>query len=302
MKNALLVLLLSTVLLSGCFSNGVSASNPVPAKGITGVTPAVSTRAATAVKKYDHIVLVVEENHSYNQIVNSNQNPFMQSLIKKGALFTDAHGITHPSQPNYLALFSGSTQGIKSDACKGPFQAPNLSSRLAAAHLSFAGYSEAMPAVGFSKCYYKGYARKHNPWAQFKNVPKEANRPMTDFSTDFSKLPTVSFVIPALENDMHDGTVKEADDWLKKNLGAYAAWAESHNSLLIVTWDEDNFAKPNHIPLVFAGAGIKPGKYTQTVNHYHVLRTIEAMYGLDPLGESKKVQPITNLWTTPTAK
>ncbi|WP_235847563.1 alkaline phosphatase family protein [Paenibacillus tuaregi] len=288
-------MILSFMFLIGCIAGAVSWYVPVKATAGTVLTGPGNTRAA-AVHKYDHIVVVVEENHSYNQIVNNKMAPFMNSLISKGALFTDAHGITHPSQPNYLTLFSGSTQGIKNDACKGPFGTENLASQLKARHLTFTGYSEDLPSVGFSKCYYGGYARKHNPWAQFTNVPAAWNRPLTDFPKDFSKLPTVSFVVPALQNDMHDGTVKDADGWLKSNLGAYASWSRDHNSLLIVTWDEDNFAKPNHIPLFFYGAGILPGKYSGNVSHYRVLRTMEDMYGLSPLGESKNVSAITNIW------
>jgi hypothetical protein len=196
----------------------------------------------------EHIVVVIEENHSYNQIVGSSNAPYMNSLIQKGALFTNAHGVTHPSQGNYLALFSGSTQGVKDDACLKPFLVPNLASSLINAKLTFTGYSEDLPKVGYTGCSSKGYARKHNPWIQFTNVPLDLNRPFTDFPQDFSNLPAVSFVIPNHQNDMHDGTVNQADDWLKSNIDSYALWAKAHNSLLIVTWDEDDFAKANPSP------------------------------------------------------
>ncbi|OAB38270.1 hypothetical protein PMSD_07865 [Paenibacillus macquariensis subsp. defensor] len=122
------------------------------------------------------------------------------------------------------------------------------------------------------------------------------NRPLSDFPKDFTKLPTVSFVIPALSNDMHDGTVQEADSWLQSHLGKYAAWAETHNSLLIVTWDEDDFAKDNHIPIIFTGSGIKHGTYDHNINHYNVLRTIEDIYQIKPLGESNKVDGLTSIF------
>jgi hypothetical protein len=244
----------------------------------------------------DHIVVVIEENHSYKQIVGNPDAPYMQSLIQQGALFSNAHGVTHPSQPNYLALFSGSTQGIKDDSCQKPFQAPNLASELIDAQLTFAGYSEDLPKVGYTGCSSKGYARKHNPWVQFANIPAELNRPFSDFPQDFSNLPTVSFVIPNHQNDMHDGTVRQADDWLNSRLASYAAWAEEHRSLLIVTWDEDDFAKDNHIPLIVVGPMVKPGVYDDYTNHYNVLRTIEDIFHLPVLNADQQVDPITSIW------
>jgi hypothetical protein len=244
----------------------------------------------------EHIVVVVEENHSYNQIVGSSDAPYMQSLIQKGALFTNAHGVTHPSQPNYLALFSGSTQGVTDDSCNKPFTGTNLASELINAKLTFTGYSEDMPKAGYTGCSTKGYARKHNPWVQFTNVPAELNRPLSDFPQDFSKLPAVSFVIPNHQNDMHDGTVKQADDWLKTNTDAYVKWAETHHSLLIVTWDEDDFAKENHIPLIVVGPMVKTGQYNENVTHLNVLRTIEDIYHLPLLRDTHQIEPITSIW------
>lgn len=244
----------------------------------------------------EHIVIVMEENHSYKQIVDSTNAPYLNSLIKKGALMTHAFGVTHPSQPNYLALFSGSTQGVKDDACLKPFIAPNLASSLINAQLTFTGYSEDLPRVGYTGCSAKGYARKHNPWIQFTNVSTSLNQSFSDFPQNFSSLPTLSFVIPNHQDDMHDGTIKQADDWLKTKMDAYITWAKTHNSLLIVTWDEDDYAKDNHIPLILVGPMVKAGRYEEKVTHYNVLRTLEDAFQLPLLGESKQAQPITSIW------
>jgi hypothetical protein len=264
--------------------------------GATNMVILNSSALTNLTKPIDHIVVVIEENHSYNQIVGSTNAPYTNALIKKGALFTDAHGVTHPSQANYLALFSGSKQGITDDSCKKAISAPNLASSLIDAKLTFTGYSEDLPKVGYTGCSSKGYARKHNPWVQFTNVPAASNRPFSDFPQDYTKQPTVSFVIPNHQNDMHDGTVKQADDWLKINMDSYVKWAETHNSLLIVTWDEDDFAKANHIPLILVGPMIQSGKYAETINHYNVLRAIEDVYNLPLLGDSKLAKPLTSVW------
>ncbi|HKW23769.1 MAG TPA: alkaline phosphatase family protein, partial [Ktedonobacterales bacterium] len=98
---------------------------------------------------FDHIVIIVEENHSYADITNTADAPYLASLAAQGAVFTDAHGVTHPSQPNYLALFAGSTFGIASDACPQQLGGPNLASELLAHGMSFTGYSESIPAAGY---------------------------------------------------------------------------------------------------------------------------------------------------------
>ncbi|WP_246070444.1 alkaline phosphatase family protein [Paenibacillus kobensis] len=298
LKNIMLTLLFVT-LLTGCISTLKTSSLVEPTSANTNVVDV----DVTAVKSTNfpnipvkHIVIVIEENHSYKQIVNSLNAPYMNKLIRQGALFTNAYAITHPSQPNYIALFSGSTQGVKDDSCKKPFQSDNLGYELMKSKLTFIGYSEDLPKVGFTGCSYKGYGRKHNPWVQFTNIPAKLNQPFSAFPQQFDKLPTVSFVIPNHQDDMHDGTVKEADDWLKGNLSTYVNWAIKHQSLLILTWDEDDFSKKNRIPIIMVGSMIKPGQYNERINHYNVLRTIEDLYGLSRLGESRNAAPISSIW------
>ena len=245
----------------------------------------------------DHIVIVVEENHSLEQIIGNEKAPYINELANKGALMTNSHGVVHPSQPNYLVLFSGSTQGVKNDSCPHQFTSNNLALQLKKAGKTFAGYSEDLPKIGFTGCSSRAYVRKHNPWVNFKNVPQEVNVPFHLFpKDDFSNLPTVSFVIPNLDHDIHDGTIAEADQWLKKNIGPYVQWAQNHNSLLILTWDEDDFRRANHIPTLFVGPMVKPGKYSEYIDHYNVLRTIQALYRLPPLEKSESALPITNIW------
>jgi hypothetical protein len=267
--------------------------------------------AAAAPWSPSHVVVVIEENHSYDQIIGNRDAPFINKLAAAGALFTDAHGIQHPSQPNYLALFSGSTQGITGDgAVRGtPLTTPNLGAALIAGGYTFAGYSEGLPAVGsLKRTAHGGYARKHNPWSDWQadnpgpnQLPAGANQPFRNFPSDFDRLPTVTFVVPDLSHDQHgDGLtsdrtlIRDSDEWLKNNIGGYAQWAVTHNSLLIVTWDEDdNDDSPaNHIATILVGAQVKPGKYDQRIDHYSVLRMIEDFYGLPRAGASAGAAPI----------
>jgi phosphatidylinositol-3-phosphatase len=249
--------------------------------------------------KIDHIVIVVEENHSQLEIIHNPSAPYMNSLMKQGANFTNFHAIEHPSQPNYLDLFSGSNQGVTNDRVPGSkFSTENLASELINKKLSFTGYSEDLPRVGFDEVSTErgGYARKHNPWINFTKVPKEANQPFKNFPKDFNRLPSVSFIIPNLQNDMHDGSIKEGDQWLKKHLNSYIQWAKVHNSLLVVTWDEDDRSQSNKIPTFFVGPMVKNGQYSEDVNHFNLLRTVEDIYGLSHAGKSADVKPILDVW------
>jgi acid phosphatase len=246
-----------------------------------------------------HVVIVVEENHSSAAVIGNKSAPYLNSLAAGGALMTQSYAVTHPSEPNYLALFAGNTFGLGSDACPvNAGAAPNLGAELLAAGYTFTGFAEDLPSVGSTACSAGHYARKHTPWVNFTNVPAACSVPFSSFNarTDFSSLPTVSFVIPNLVNDMHDGTIGQADSWLNANLSHYANWATANNSVLIVTWDEDDDSANNQIPTIFYGGPVKPGTYSETVSHYNVLSTVEQMYGLPKTGLAAEAPPIADIW------
>jgi acid phosphatase len=220
----------------------------------------------------------------------------MRSLAGRGVSFTKAHAEDHPSQPNYLVMFSGSNQGVTSDATPPQkFGAPSLGGQILTAGRTFVGYSEDLPSVGFTGSKSRNYARKHAPWVDFKDVPDSANRPFSDFPRDFTKLPDLSFVIPNQQHDMHSGTIASADNWLEHSLGGYANWAVTHNSLLIVTWDEGR--GDNHIPTIFFGAKLRDRKTSQSFNHYRLLRTIEGLFRLPPIGGAADISPLRTVFT-----
>ena len=298
-------------------------------KGISVITilaafatrlPAESSRQPGHLPVYDHIVIVVEENKDYGQVIANKAAPYINNTLRaEGANLTRIFGEEHNSEGNYFWLLSGSNQGIgfndaipsKAKNSKYPFLAPNLAEQLIKKGLSFKGYAEDLQAIG-SPIDRKGhYARKHVPWVSFGNIPNgtkpqdSSNLRMTDFPDDYAKLPTVSFVIPNLIHDMHDGrppkSVADGDAWLKQHLDGYYQWAKTHNSLLIVTFDENEdrigftgLTDPassksvvqNRIPTVIAGAHIKRGDYAEGhgVTHINILRTLEAMYKLDRCG------------------
>jgi phosphatidylinositol-3-phosphatase len=291
---------------------------------------------------YDHIVIVIEENKDVEQIFGGGFDAsYLRQLAAEGALMSRIFGEEHYSQGNYFWLFSGSNQNVgfadqvpnAANHPDYPFMAANLGEQLIKKGLSFKGYAESLPAIGsqldFDPPNCQGiaciYGRKHVPWISFANVPNgtnvetSCNLRFADFPSDFSQLPTVAIVIPNLAHDMHNGTpaqsIPAGDTWLRENLDRYYQWAKTHNSLLIVTFDEnddkrryqgltnpiidpgDTYPPPdiyheylldlrNRIVTIIAGAHIKPGVYPEGkgLTHVNVLRTIEAMYGLPKSG------------------
>jgi hypothetical protein len=245
-------------------SSSAPARSPAPASGAaTSAAPATSPpRAGALPAPPAHTVIVLEENHGYGEVIGSPQAPYLNQLARQGALFTRSRAITHPSQPNYLALFSGSTQGVTDDSCPHRFSAPNLASGLLAAGRTFAGYAEDLPATGSAVCSAGEYARKHVPWTNFSNVPAVDSKPLRAFPAGhYTSLPTVSFVIPNLCDDMHDCPVASGDAWLRAHLSGYASWAGTHDSLLVITWDENDGSPGNQIPTIFAGQPVRSGRY-----------------------------------------
>ena len=288
--------LTAVAVLTGAGLCGPSAQHQASPSASTAHSASAARPAALPATPPSHVVVVMEENHSYSDVIGNSQAPYINSLAQQGATFTQSFAITHPSEPNYLALFAGSTFGLSSDKCPVSESGANLGSELIAAGRTFDGYSESQPSVGYTGCTSGSYARKHVPWIDFSNVPKTDSLPFTSFPSSYDSLPPVSFVIPNLQDDMHDGTVAQGDSWLQAHLDGYKQWAATHNSVLIVTWDEDDNSMNNQIPTIFYGQPVKPGSYSETINHYTVLRTLEDLYGLPHAGSSASATPISDCW------
>jgi hypothetical protein len=273
-----------------------------------------SSQAQTVPPRHDHVVMVIMENYDYSTLIGDVANcPYINKLAgdTMGALFTQSFAIEHPSQPNYLDLFSGGNQGVTDDLVPANlFTTPNLGAELIAKSLTFKGYSESLSSIGYNGSTSGGsggYARKHAPWTNWmgsasNSVPTSSHDMFSNFPTSFSTLPTVSIVVPNLVNDMHNGSSpsnkKTGDTWLKNNIDTYVQWAKKNNSLLILTWDEDDVNSPNgnRIVTIFVGQNVKAGQYSEQVNHYRILRTLEDMYSLGYAGNSSTSTPILDCW------
>lgn len=278
-------------LLAGGLTSASAAAEPVP-------TNAPAAMTTPLVPRPDHVVVVVLENKNRSSVIGSSSAPYLNALASRGANLAQSYGVSHPSQPNYVAMFSGDQHGVTTNTCRNLGDKPNLGSQLRAAGLSFTGYSESLPSAGWTGCESGLYERKHNPWVNFSNLPASVNQPFSAFPDDYSQLPTVSFVTPNMCHDMHDCSVATGDAWLKAKLDGYARWAMTNNSLLVVTFDENAGGTVNQIATLLVGQHVRPGLYAERMTHYTLLRTLEDAYGLAPLGHAASASPLQTIWTT----
>lgn len=258
--------------------------------------PADTVAAAPVTARVAHVTIVIMENRDYDDIIGSGAAPYInRQLVPAAALMTNSHATTHPSQPNYLELFSGSTQGVAGDACPQQSSAPNIATQLIAAGKTFRGYVEAMPQNGYTGCSASGgrYRRKHVPWADFTNVPASSS-----IAGEWAPGADLAIVVPDMCDDMHDCGTDVGDRWLASHLPAILSWDASNDGLLVLTWDE---ASPDHdgtnrIATLLLGPMIAPGRYDTRIDHDDVLRTVQTIFGLPCLANSCARPGIAGVW------
>lgn len=248
--------------------------------------------AAAPAPRWDHVLVVMLENRSADQVRSL---PYLSALRAAGREFTAFYAVGRPSQPNYIALFSGGTQGVADDNSHD-LSAENLSTRLIGAGHRFVTWAQGLPSRGFRGDSYP-YARKHNPAASFTNVPDDLIRPLSELPSDYSQLPDVSFLIPDLLHDMHDDSAADSDAWLQTVLSPYVAWAATHRSLLIVTFDEPDTwvgidLATTPILTLLVGQGIPPSVDGSRVNLYTLLKYLLDCFRLPPLGLDAHEPPL----------
>ena len=278
---------------------GSDRNHPLPAS--SSATP---THVAS-VPSFDHIYVMVMENKSANSIVGDSSAPYLNHLIRQYGLATSYTAVSHPSQPNYLAFWSGSTQGVRDDR-NHLVQGIHLGDQLETNGLNWMIYAENVPLQdkqGQTICF-KGatasggpdgkgtYTRKHNPAVSFLNVNSNPTRCM-DHISNFSHFDpaaaTVELIVPNMCHDMHDCSVSEGDSWLQDWLPSHIldtpTWKNS-NSVIFITWDEGSGNKGGggEVPMIVISKQTPEG-FTSDMphSHYSLLRTIEEAYGLQCL-------------------
>ena len=277
------------VVLAGC---GAQAGPPLAAP-----TPSRLPRAATS-----HVVVVVMENKERDDALAPSSAPYLSGLARRSGSMTASFGVRHPSLPNYLALISGSTQGVTDDCTDCQGHGPTLADQLERAGRTWKAYMEGLPApCSADVAGHRGYAKKHNPFAYFPAITRDRRRCRRIVGFDAlaadlkaGRLPDFSFVSPDLCNDTHDCDVGQGDRFLRATLPRLIRELGPHG-FLVLTYDEGRSdagccagqASGGRIATVVAGPDVRPGARSATpVDHYGVLRTIEDAFRVGHLGHA----------------
>lgn len=259
-------------------------------------------------KIFQRIIIVVLENTDYE---NALGQPFLSSLAIRGALLTNFHGETHPSQPNYIALVGGSTLGVRTNQ-NANLNEKHLGDLLEEKNLDWRGYAEHYPENCFLGAMKDGYTRKHMPFLSFTNVQKSPNRcskvlnaKRFDSDAAAGTLPDLSLYIPDLKNSGHDTGIAFADRWLKEKFEKYLNDPSfMDGTLFVLTFDEsasDSVGDANHILTLLIGPMIRAGSKTnEHQDHYSLLRLIEENWNLGNLGRNDlNATPIRGVFQNP---
>jgi phosphatidylinositol-3-phosphatase len=235
--SALLILLSAAALLVliGCGGGAVNIPPPIPVRGQTN-------------PQFGHVVIVVEENTDYANVVSNPAMPYLNGLANTYGLAANYFANLHPSIPNYMELTTGQTLTVIDSLTPQsfPVNQDNVVREILAAGKTWKSYAEDLPSVGYTGGDTGNYAVRHNPLAYMtdvQNTPAQAQNlvPFSQFSADLSagNLPGYSFIVPNLCDDAHDCSLAAADAWLSANIDPLIKSSTfQKDGLLIIVFDE----------------------------------------------------------------
>jgi acid phosphatase len=244
--------------------------------------PPVSTGQMT----FSHVFLVVEENHSYTEIIGNSSMPYLNSLASQYGLATQYFANNHPSLPNYLMLTTGQMETFD-DNFTGTISDDNVVRELTKAGKSWKAYEESLPATGYLGADALPYVRRHDPFSYLSDVQQNSSQatrivPFSQFATDLANnaLPQYSFITPDVNNDAHNGTLAATDSWLQSNIAPLIASPTFQSGgLLIITFDESEDSDVDHggghVATLIISSKSKPKYRSQTeFQHQSTLRLV----------------------------
>lgn len=278
--------------------------------GGSGGSSIVQTPVSSAQPTFSHVVLVVEENHSYSDVIGNSAMPYLNSLASQYGLATQYFANAHPSIPNYLMLTTGQMETLD-DSFSGMITDDNVVRELVKAGKTWKSYAESLPSTGYVGADTGEYVRRHNPFTFLADVQDSPTQlanlvPFSQFASDLASnsLPQYSFITPNLMDDAHDGTLAQADAWLQINIAPLIANPDFQSSgLLIITFDEGDQSDLNHgggqVATIIVSSAAKPGfQSTTEYQHQSVLRLILACSGIDSFpGFSATAPEMTEFFT-----
>jgi acid phosphatase len=195
--------------------------------------------------RFEHVFIVVEENHDYADVIGSPAMPYLNSLASQYGVATQYYANTHPSIGNYFMLTVGDTV-TNDDGFSGIVTHDNVVRRLVAARKTWKAYAEDLPSVGYTGDGPGDYARRHNPLSYLSDVVSDSTQrrhlvPFSQFAIDLANktLPNYAFIVPNVCHDAHSCALDSADQWLRTNIAPLIANRDfQHHGLLIITFDE----------------------------------------------------------------
>jgi hypothetical protein len=306
--------------LTGCGGATVESPAPhttAPTPGSTvgrpsrGSSAAQSGGAASGLPAFSHVYVLILENEEYGSLVGSGRAPYLDSLVAGYGLATNYYGVAHPSQPNYLALFSGSTQGVTDDASHD-LTATNLADQLEAKGKTWAVVEQDYPGNCFQGGTKQGsgegigvagsYARKHNPAISFTDISSSASRcgHISNLAAFDPAAVDFALIAPNQCNDMHSCPVETGDAFLSAFVPRITSSPAFANSVLFITTDEGSSdAKGGgHVATVVVSPLVAAGfKSATEYDHYSLLRTIEDAWSLGCLGQACKASSMAEFFT-----
>jgi phosphatidylinositol-3-phosphatase len=264
----------------------------------------VPAAAATPrIPSFDHVVVIVFENKERQYLFGNRSARTFIRYAKRFANLTAYYAVTHPSLPNYLALVSGSSQGVTSNCTQCIVDAASLADSLEAAGRSWKTYAEGLPFPGFTGAANGRYAKKHDPFLYFRAIVDDAARrrrivPLAQLAADLraQALPDFALLVPDLCSSMHDCGIPVGDAWLRR---IAPPLLKLPKTAVFVVFDEGSTHTRGggHTPGLVLGTAVRSGsRFRALSGHYEVLRTIEQAWGLPLLGASAQVRPITGIW------
>lgn len=315
----ILVALIIAVLLQcscGGGSSSVSGSSVSTGGGGTGGGGG-STGGGSGLPAFNHVFIVLEENHSYSDVIGSSSMPYLNGLASANGLATQYYADAHPSLPNYFELTVGegtAITGTEGDSYSGVVTQDNVVRALTAAGKTWKSYAESLPSTGYLGTDSGAYLQHHNPFVYFSDVQGNSTQArnivaFTQLATDLANnsLPDYAFIVPNVNDDAHNCPVgmttctsgqmlAAADQWLSTNIAPLLASSAFQNSLLIVVFDEaedtDTENGGGHVPAVIVSPLAKPGYQSTTLyQHESTLRLMMEGLGVTDLPGAAATAP-----------
>lgn len=267
------------------------------ATGDGGTASAQVTVNVTAmVPEHKHVALIVEENHSYSQVIGNSGMPFLNQLAQQGALATGYYANIHGSLRDYFELTAGQFL-VSSGDYNGYITADNIAAHLIDKGKTWKSYAEALPYAGYTGYNVYPYEKDHNPFAYFTDLaydPSQAANivPFSQLAADMQQdnLPNLIYIAPDAQHDAHDCPTKAsctdqdklaaADQWLKTNVEPLLENDDfKNNGLLLITFDEsvtgDNENGGGHVILIAVGPKVRSGYRSQKFyQHQNAVRSM----------------------------